>query len=96
MIYSFESKVWKWENGKTSWFFASIPVQKSNRIKQNNSIKGYGMVPVIAKIGQTQWKTSVFFDSKRNHFIPPIKAEIRRKNDIKDGENLAIQIEIIE
>jgi hypothetical protein len=54
------------------------------------------MVRVLAKIGQTQWKTSVFYDSKRQCFLLPIKADIRRKSNIDDGSDIVVQIEILQ
>ena len=74
----------------------SVPVEKTKHIKQNNVPKGYGMVRVLAKIGQTQWKTSVFYDSKRQCFLLPIKADIRRKSNIDDGSDIVVQIEILQ
>ena len=37
---------------------------------------------VTAKIGGSEWKTSIWFDTKNDTYLLPIKAEIRKKEKI--------------
>lgn len=57
--------------------------------------RGWGSLPVQARIGGSSWRTSLFFDSKRAGYLLPIKAEIRKKEKLQAGDSPAIQLEIL-
>jgi hypothetical protein len=48
--------------------------------------KGWGSLPVEVTIGKTTWKTSIFPDSKSGTFILPIKAVVRKKEEVYEGD----------
>ncbi len=54
----------------------------------------FGSLRVIAKIGKTQWHTSVFAYNKAGAFLLPIKAEVRKKENIGHGDAVDVAIEI--
>ena len=47
---------------------------------------------VVAGIGKTTWDTAIWFDTKMDTYILPIKAEIRKK--LKLNINSSIDLEI--
>lgn len=49
---------------------------------------------VVATIGQTIWKTSIFPDRKSNSYVLPVKADIRNKEDIEDGDMVMLTLEV--
>jgi hypothetical protein len=94
MIFTFEAKVWKRSSQKSSWHFATLPSKFCPDIKINcPSGKGFGSVRVVAKIGQIQWKTSIFLSKQHKSYILPIKADIRRRCSIEEGTFCKIYIE---
>ncbi len=59
-------------------------------------LNAFGSLRVTAAIGDISWKSSLFFDSKANAFLLPVKAEVRRKAGVSVGDevNVAVVIEL--
>lgn len=86
LSFTFTGTCWLWQAEKAAWHFVSLPEDKSEEIKffsDNMSVKkrGWGAVKVIAKIGKTKWSTSIF-PQKSGAYILPIKADVRKKENI--------------
>ena len=45
-----------------------------------------------AEIGLLTWETSVWFDTKRGTYVLPVKAEIRKKLNLKINQTFAMSI----
>lgn len=56
--------------------------------------RGWGSLPVMATIGKTTWKTSIFPDKKRGAYLLPIKAEVRKKEEIEKDDMVALLLEV--
>ncbi len=69
MIYNFQCKVWKWNVGKASWFFVSVPVEKTKHIKQNNASKGTEWCVCWPKLGKRSGKRRFFMIQKGSAFF---------------------------
>lgn len=91
--YEFEAKVWQF-NGPASWYFASLPNYISEEIRSNfkHEEEGWGRLKATVKIGQSEWKTAIWFDSKHNTYILPLKAAIRKQENIQVGNNLSVSV----
>ena len=42
--------------------------------------------------GGTRWKTAIFLDTKRGTYLLPIKAEVRRREQIQAGMVVEVSI----
>lgn len=95
MRYDFKSRMWVYP-GKASWRFVTLPVKISQGIRKltAGATRGFGSIRVVATIGSTSWKTSIFPDSKRNAFLLPIKADVRKREAIIDDAPVAVAIEL--
>jgi hypothetical protein len=93
--YQITAKVWVYK-GKGAWYFVALPKDISEQIKffARHVGSAFGSIRVNATIGKTSWKTSIFTDSKVNAYLLPIKAEIRKKEKIKEGDTISITLEI--
>jgi hypothetical protein len=91
--YQFSAKPWQ-HTGPGGWYFVSLPVQLSNEIRTVFKMdeEGWGRLKAVAKIGGTEWKTAIWFDTKRNAYLLPLKAEIRKKEQILIDKMLDISI----
>ena len=93
--YTFTANLWRY-NGPSSWHFITLPKAMSAEIKtliaQNSP--GWGSLEVRAKIGNTQWKTSLFFDTKCNAYLLPIKADVRKKEKLVEGDSFEVRLEV--
>lgn len=66
-----------------SWYFVSVPHELAKEIRNylKSKEEGWGRLKATAKIGNTEWATAIWFDTKMNTYLLPIKAEIRKKKN---------------
>jgi len=84
-----------WQQPSTGgWHFVSLPETTSTEIRLllKSSEEGWGRLKATAKIGNTKWETAIWFDSKRNTYLLPIKATIRSKENILRDAEIAVII----
>lgn len=87
--YEFSAKVWR-QVSTGSWHFIALPIEQSNEIRQHLKWQeeGWGRLKAVAHIGSSKWDTAIWFDTKRNTYLLPIKAEIRRKERIEPDKQI--------
>jgi len=91
--YQFNARLWAY-GGPSSWYFISLPDDLSKEIRENlkSAEEGWGRLKATAKIGSTEWKTAIWFATKRKTYLLPLKAEIRKKEQVEVGEEIKICI----
>ncbi|MEZ3160923.1 DUF1905 domain-containing protein [Microbacterium sp. BWT-B31] len=62
MWFEFESEIWRWQvRADDGWLFVTVPAELSADIREIPRVpRGFGSVRVRARIGATQWSTSIF------------------------------------
>jgi len=93
--YISSGELWS-SNGKGAWHFISIAQNISDEIKffTKDFKKGWGSVRVIVKIGETEWNTSLFPDSKLGLYVLPVKSDVRKKEKIDIGDVVSLSIKL--
>jgi hypothetical protein len=96
-VYKLKSEIWLYPSEISVWRFVSVPPKETAEIDRNfkHKRKGWRSLPVSAKIGKTVWKTSIFLDHQSKVYILPLKAQIRKKENIFDGDVVNFQIKIL-
>lgn len=96
MRYDFESEVWLYTAAKAAWHFVSLPAAFSDGIRglRGPRSAGWGSLRVAATIGGTTWRTSIFPDTRSGAFILPLKAEVRRRENVGAGDRVTVSVEI--
>ena len=91
--FEFSGEIWFWR-GPAPWYFVTVPEQPSRDLKAISGIVtyGWGMIPVRARIGSTEWSTAMF--EKNERYIVPIKASVRQREDLEQGDLVTIQLEV--
>lgn len=94
--YKGRSKVWLYD-GPGGWHFVTLSGKHSGEIAclAADSKSPWGSIPVIATVGGTSWKTSIFPDKKRGAYLLPLKAAVRTKEKIGPGDTVAVTIELL-
>jgi len=86
MKYKFSAKAYQYSSSveMSGWTFVSLPKELSIEIRDNFKWleEGWGRMKVIAKIGNSEWQTAIWFDTKQDTYLLPLKAEIRKKENI--------------
>ena len=72
----------------------TLPANLSKRIQTLTTaqLKPFGSFHVKARTSLSRWETSLFRDTKRNAFLLPVKADVRRKEKIKSGDTIEVSI----
>ena len=85
--YVFTSEVWKYK-APAGWHFISLPVNLATEIRENLKWQeeGWGRLKAVAKVGNSEWETAIWFDTKLNTYVLPLKADIRTIENIEDGD----------
>ncbi|HNZ56651.1 MAG TPA: DUF1905 domain-containing protein [Methylophilaceae bacterium] len=100
LSFTFTGECWLWQaENQVSWHFVTLPQDKSEEIKFFNENlhgkrRGWGAVRVQVTIGKTTWETSMFPYAKTQCYILPIKAEVRKKENIFVGKMLELGLAI--
>ena len=54
--------------------------------------RGFGSVKVIARIGQTEWTTSVFPQKKQSEWVLLVSRRVMRAEDLAPGDTIDVAV----
>ena len=93
--FEFEADLWK-AGGNSGWHFVSLPIPLSKEIRENfqKEEEGWGRLSVQAAIDGLAWDTAIWFDSKNNTYLLPLKTEVRKKKNLHTGAIVAVRLSI--
>jgi len=93
MNFEFKGKIWYWR-GPAPFYFVTVPAEQSRDLKDILKLVtyGWGMIPVHILIGKTEEKTSLF--PKDGLYIVPIKASVRKTENLEEGDEVTIRLEV--
>jgi hypothetical protein len=91
--YTFSAKPWLYI-GPSAWHFISLAPDISKEIRSalKSEEEGWGRLKATVKIGKTEWKTSIWFDTKQNAYLLPLKAEVRKKEKIEIDKMIKVTV----
>ncbi len=89
--YEFSAQTWQ-HTSPGGWCFISLPTIMAAEIRTalQSEEEGWGRLKALAKTGNSEWKTAIWFDTKMNTYLLPIKAEIRKKEAISAGKTIQV------
>ena len=93
MIIEFSGKIWYWR-GPAPFYFVTVPTEQGDALKfiSDSVTYGWGMIPVTAQIGKTEWTTSLF--PKDGRYIVPIKTTVRKTEKLAEGDEVTVRLEV--
>lgn len=95
--YKMEEKLFLWPSEQVSWYFLPITKAVGREIKDRYGMnaRGFGSLPVSVTIGNTVWRTSIFPDRSSGSYILPVKASVRKQEDLflNDSVRFTIMVE---
>ncbi len=92
--------IWLWKSASKdkaiAWHFLTIDGQTSAEIRYAmlGRTGGFGSIPVQVRIGTTSWRTSIFPHRESGGYILPIKADVRKRENIGAGDEVALSLTI--
>ena len=93
MTIEFSGDIWFWR-GPSPFYFVTVPEEEANRIKEMERLVtyGWGMIPVTAKIGKTEWHTALW--PKDGLYIVPLKAKVRKAENLDENASTTVRLEV--
>ena len=93
MIIEFSGKIWQWR-GPAPFYFVTVPERESDDLKHvSRSVTyGWGMIPVQARIGRTEWTTSLW--PKDGAYVVPLKDAIRKAEKLDEDDVVTVRLEV--
>jgi hypothetical protein len=94
-LFKARSKVWLYD-GSGAWHFITLSAKQSAEIDflAAHSKSPWGSIRIIATIGRTTWRTSLFRDKNRGAYLLPLKSSVRIKEMIHSGDTVLFTIEL--
>ena len=87
----FTAEIWFWR-GPSPYYFVTVPENHCRKLKAISGLVtyGWGMIPVTARIGRTEWTTSLF--PKDGLYIVPLKDKVRTAEQLSQGDRVTIRL----
>ena len=91
MVLEFTGELYFWK-GPAPWHFVTVPDQDSAHLYAASPAVtyGWGMIPVQAHLGNTQWATSLW--PKEGRYLVPVKAWVRRAENVDIGDMVTVRL----
>ena len=97
MIMEFDGDIFRWDARTDSWFFTSLPEDLSDQIREiPRPYRGFGSVRVIARVGGSEWRTSIFPSSSSGAYVLPLKKKVRDAESLVDGGLVSVRLEVLD
>jgi hypothetical protein len=93
MNMEFSGEIWYWK-GPAPWYFVTVPEEECLDLQETSTSVsyGWGMIPVTARIGETEWKTSLF--PKDGRYVVPVKAKVRKVENLSEGDTVTVRLAV--
>ena len=91
--FEFTGEMWPWR-GPAPHHFVTVPDDASLELRALSSLVsyGWGVIPIGARIGETEWEPSLFPQDGR--YALPIKDAVRFAEDLTDGDDVHVELTV--
>ncbi|KQW29134.1 hypothetical protein ASE36_11745 [Rhizobium sp. Root274] len=87
----FEAEVIRFD-GPGGWHGVFLPTEAASEARFFGQANALGAIAVRAQIGASEVKTSLFPDKRRDSFLLPLKATLRRAENITEGDRITVTL----
>ena len=94
-VHRFRAELWEHSPSEPgSWHFMAVPAGLAERLREEaGPRRGFGSIPVRARIGDTGWRTSLFPDARRGTLLLPVKKQVRVAERLDPGGTYQVTLE---
>jgi Domain of unknown function (DUF1905) len=102
--YLVTATLWIWTSDKApaSWHFLTIDGEAADAIHalalmrrlESGRRRGWGAMKVQARIGDTDWETSIFPDKSSGGWLLPVKAAVRKAEGLVAGDAVRVTVTV--
>lgn len=92
----FTAPLWRWEARREFWTFVSLPLEVTGDVAglAGDVPRGFGAVRCHARVGTTQWWTSIFPQEAAGPYVLPVKKSVRTANDLHEGDPVTVWLQL--
>lgn len=89
----FEAAIIEWR-GPAPFLFATVPGEHVGAVRYAalSESYGWGVVPVVATVGETEFTTSLF--PRDGGYLLPIKVAVQRAEGVGLGDRIAVRMRV--
>lgn len=89
----FEAAIIEWR-GPAPFLFAAVPDEHVGAIRYAamTASYGWGVVPVVAKVGKTGFATSLF--PRDGGYLLPVKLAVQRSEGVGPGDRITVEMRV--
>lgn len=93
MQFRFTAPVFEWR-GPAPYHFVALPERDAQDVADlaASVTYGWGMIPVVARIGATEFTTSLW--RRDGTYVLPLKDAVRRAEGLGIGDAVAVDMEV--
>ena len=93
MHLEFSGEMWTWR-GPSPFHFITVPPDESAELETTAAVVsyGWGMIPVTAQVGGTEWTTSLF--PKDGGYVLPVKDLVRKGEALAVGDIITVGLTV--
>jgi hypothetical protein len=93
MDLEFRGEIIHWR-GPSPFHFVPVPDEESAAIESASSVVsyGWGCIPVRARIGRTEFRTSLF--PKGEGYLVPVKNAVRAAEHLELGDDVTVHLHL--
>ena len=81
-------------SSQAGWFFLTVGGAAADDVRARSQRRGFGSVRVRAVLGSSSWETSVFPEPGSSTYLLPLKAEVRRREGLNDGDVATVLLHV--
>ena len=108
MFTEFTAEPFYWQGDTQSWVFARLPRELADDVAEladdararTGSTRGFGSIRVEARIGASEWRTSLFPEARSQKrprgYLLPLKAAVRKAEGIEPGRPVTVRIRLLD
>jgi hypothetical protein len=91
--FRFTGQVIEWR-GPAPYYYLPVPEEESADIREVAAMAtyGWGVIPVVARIGTIEFQTSLF--PKAGGYLLPLKDAVRKPQQITVGDEITVQMTV--
>ncbi len=89
----FSAEMWQWR-GPSPFYWLTVPEESCAyvRAEATEATYGWGAIPVRARIGTTEWETSLL--PKDGGYLLPVKTAVRKREGVDDGDLVTVALSV--
>ena len=93
----------RWQGDRGTYHLVTITGEEADTLAMHERLhrlefgarRGFGSIKVMARIGATEWKTSVFPQSQKTEWILLVSKKVMRAEDLAEGDPVSLAITLL-